>query len=284
FKLLPPMPEYWVFFDWAPLYRQGYSAVFNLMYLGALQCMVEICRILGKDKGFYQKQAELVEKRIIKYFWDEHDKVFYDGVDMETHGLIKKISQHTHALTILTGLQPEFHRKFCEEILIPPMKKPALTDANIIEASPYFYFYVIEALKKIGGYETDIVQFIKERWGSMLKQGSTTCWEIWNPKPGVISLCHAWSAHPSVHLMNIAGIVPVSPGWKKFLIKPCLLDVNWLNLKIPVKTGDIVISMERHKDISSVSIQIPDGITCISTIAKSRKILKPGIHKFKKTL
>ncbi|HOK79396.1 MAG TPA: family 78 glycoside hydrolase catalytic domain [bacterium] len=284
FKLLPPMPEYWVFFDWAPLYKQGYSTVFNLLYLSTLQCMVEICNTLKKDKTFYQRQAELVEKRIIKYFWSEQDKVFYDGLDIETNEPVKKISQHTHALAVLTGVKHEFHRKFCEEVLIPPMKKPPLVDTKIIEASPYFYFYVIEALKKIGGYEPDIEQFIKERWGNMLQQDATTCWEMWNPKPGITSLCHAWSAHPAVHLINIAGIVPLSPKWKKFLIKPCLLRVDWLNVKIPVRTGNIVISMKKHENKLSLSIQIPDEITCISTIDKSKKILKPGIHKLEKNL
>ncbi len=99
------MPEYWVFFDWAPLYKQGYSAVFNLLYLSTLKCMVEICKIAGKDKTLYQEKYESVEKSIIRHFWSEKYKVFYDGYDIHTKRSIKTISQHAHSLAILLDLK-----------------------------------------------------------------------------------------------------------------------------------------------------------------------------------
>ncbi len=113
--LLPPMPEYWVFLDWAPLYKNGYSAVFNLLYLSALKTMVEICSITGKNNEPYQKLVTLVEKAIIRYFWSEKDKLFYDGFDIQENKQVKKVSQHSHALAILLDLKPDFHRKFCQD-------------------------------------------------------------------------------------------------------------------------------------------------------------------------
>lgn len=281
YKLLPPMPEYWLFLDWATLYKEGFSAVFNLIYLSALKDMIEVCKILSKNSNIYQKELNILRENIIKFFWSEKEKVFYDGFDFKENKQIKKISQHTHSLAILNNLKPEFHIQFCERVLIPPMKKPPLTDKEIVEASPYFYFYVIEALKKVGGYEKTIIEFIKTRWGSMIEQGSSTCWEMWNPAPGRTSLCHAWSAHPSVHFINIAGIFPVSPNWKKFLIGPYLLETDMINLKIPVENDYIEIFIKRDEEHILRIITIPYGITCLINFDGQEKVLSSGRHILK---
>jgi hypothetical protein len=255
--LLGKMPEWWVFLDWAPLYKDGFSCLFNLLYLHTLKTAVKISGILGKNdrKKVYSGLAQEMEKRIMKVFWDSKAKVFLDGYD--TKNPVKKVSQHTHAWAILMDLNKRYHRTWAEKILMPPMKTEPFKNKNIVEASPFYYYYVIEALKKAGGYEKNIIDFIKRRWGKMLDEGATTCWEMWNPESGYISLCHAWSAHPIVHLVELAGgLKPVSANWKEIKITPNPLNLDSMELSVKTERGNIEISVQDKK----FRAEIPPGI------------------------
>ncbi|HRR95496.1 MAG TPA: trehalase family glycosidase [Candidatus Ratteibacteria bacterium] len=241
--LLPPMPEWWVFLDWAPLYKEGFSCLFNLMYLYTLKTMVEICKILKREdrKNLYEEKSNVLEKRIDKIFWDKKKNVYFDGYDIKKKKIIKKISQHTHTYAILLNLKKEYHKKWIEEILLPPMKEYPLKHPTIIEGSPFFYYYIIEVMKKVGGYEKEIIDFIKRRWGKMIEEGATTCWEVWKPEMGLSSLCHAWSAHPAIHFIElIAGVKPIAKKREKVKIKKPQF-VEKLYFKIKTKTEEIEI-------------------------------------------
>lgn len=242
--LLGPMPEYWVFFDWAPLYKDGFSSVFNLIFLQTLKSLINICKVLKKydDAKYYEKISKIVENRIIKIFWDKKEKVFWDGYDLKKKENVKKISQHTHSLAILLDLKLEYHKYWVEKILLPPMKLPPLQHKEIIECSPFFYFYTIEAIKKVGGYENEIIEFIKRRWGQMIKEGATTCYEMWNPTYGYISLCHAWSAHPIVHFIELLGnIKPILPKWSGVKTTNIKTNIDYVEIRRPTELGEIKV-------------------------------------------
>lgn len=233
--LLGEMPEWWVFLDWAPLYKEGFNCTFNLMFLSALKVVSEISKILKKenDSEFYRYYAEEIKKRIMKIFWDDDKKVFFEGYNLKEKKRINQISQHSHSLAVLLNLGKKYHKKWVEEILLPPMKREPLTHPDIVEASPFFYYYVIEAMKKVGGYEKEIIEFIKRRWGRMIEEGATTCYETWNVRKGGISLCHAWSAHPVIHFIEIiGGIKPAGPLWRKVRKYPAAYKLKKVDLKL----------------------------------------------------
>ncbi len=257
--LLGNIPEWWVFLDWAPLYKEGFSCLFNLLFLHTLRTVAEISSILNKTEKerFYLGIASTLEGKIKKVFWDNKEKVFWDGYDTVKKQQIKKISQHTHTWAILMDINRRYHRLWADRILTPPMNLEPLKHPDIIEGSPFYYYYIIEALKKVGGYESVIVDFIKRRWGMMLDEGATTCWEMWNPQPGYTSLCHAWSAHPIVHFIEIiGGIKPVSADWKEIEITPNPLGLDRINLSIKTSHGNIAIDVQNGK----FKADIPHGI------------------------
>ena len=259
--LLGPMPEWWVFLDWAPLYKEGWNCFFNLLYLSSLKTMIKICEILRKSdkKKYYTKLAGILQKRIMKIFWDEKEKVFWDGYNTKSGKIVKNLSQHTHSFAILLDLKRQYHKKWVEDILLPPMKLQPFSHKKIIEGSTFFYYYIIEAMKKVGGYEKEIIDFIKARWGKMLEEGATTCYEIWNPNPGNTSLCHAWSAHPIVHFVElIAGIKPISPNWGKIKVNPNPLNLEKLEVSIPVSQGKIELEVIGRR---KVELNIPKKVT-----------------------
>ncbi len=257
--LLGKMPEWWVFLDWAPLYKEGFSCLFNLLYLNTLRTMSEISSILNKraKERFYLGLASDLKKKIKRVFWDAKEKVFWDGYDTVKKEQIKKISQHTHTWAVLLDLNKNYHRFWADRILIPPMKAEPLKHPDIIEGSPFYYYYIIQALKKVGGYERIIVDFIKRRWGRMLDEGATTCWETWNPQPGFTSLCHAWSAHPIVHLVEIVGgLKPLSANWKEIQITPNPLGFDSIDLSVKTSQGNIGIEVREGR----FKADVPKGI------------------------
>jgi hypothetical protein len=203
--------------------------------------------------------AEDLEKKIKKIFWDRDKGVFWDGYDTVKNIPVKQLSQHTHSWAILLDINKKYHKSWAEKILLPPMKLEPFAQQNIIEASPFFYYYVIEALKALGGYEKKIIDFVKNRWGYMVDNCPTTCWEMWNPEPGYISLCHAWSAHPIVHLIElIGGIKPIGQNWGKIKKLPPMHDINAIKLFVPTISGNIAVEIKdgRAKIETSSGIKV----------------------------
>ena len=63
-------------------------------------------------------------------------------------------------------------------------------------------------------------------WGTMLKQGATTCFEVWGKEyKWNTSLCHPWASSPiSILVEDVMGISPSEPGWADFNASPYGLD------------------------------------------------------------
>jgi hypothetical protein len=95
----------------------------------------------------------------------------------------------------------------------------------------------------------------------MLDRGLTTTEEVWNAKPGKESLCHAWSAHPIIHLSNILlGIWQEGPGWKRVRFCPSFHMVHSVHGKVAVPQGIIEVDWERNGKKISVSLALPKGV------------------------
>ncbi len=60
----------------------------------------------------------------------------------------------------------------------------------------------------------------------MLKQGATTCFEVWGKEyKWNTSLCHPWASSPiSILIEDIMGVSPSEPGWAEFNTSPYGLD------------------------------------------------------------
>ena len=165
---------------------------------------------------------------------------------------------HVFALAILLDLFPEHHRTFIEKKLLPLVKGkregPTLP-------SPFFMFYIFEALKKCG-YPEEVIDCIERWWGKMLDKGLTTTEEVWDTEPGSSSLCHAWSAHPIIHLSNILlGIRPEKPGWKEVRFSPTFSHADYVRGKVATPLGIIEAGWKKTQTKIEVYLNLPPGIT-----------------------
>jgi hypothetical protein len=267
--LLPYDDRYWLFLDWHPIFKDGYPTVYNLLYLWALRTASDLFRLAGdwKNGRMYGERAGELELAITRKLWNNKDHVFYGGLDW-TGGQVEKGSVHSLALALLLDLYPEHQQEWVDRHLVPMVQGEY--SAPIVP-SPYFMYYIFEALKK-ACREPEIIDCIRRWWGSMLDRGYTTTEEIWNGKPGKDSLCHAWSAHPIIHFSNILlGIWQEGPGWKRVRFRPSFLKLRSVHGKVAVPQGIIEVDWERNGKDIAVSLALPKGVVGIVDL--------PGIAK-----
>ncbi len=91
-----------------------------------------------------------------------------------------------------------------------------LADKTLVQATYYYGFYVLEALRKAGLADRYVEQLAP--WQEMLALGLTTTAE--SPEP-TRSDSHAWSAHPNYGLLaTVLGVRPAKPGFRSVRIAP----------------------------------------------------------------
>ena len=100
----------------------------------------------------------------------------------------------------------------------PTREKPGNDDATramkamldgydtLCRCSPYFHFYFLWALRKVG-LEDEALALIKKEWGPMVESGATATWETFGGDERD-SLCHPWSSAPFLFLAD-----PSSPAF-----------------------------------------------------------------------
>jgi hypothetical protein len=119
-------------------------------------------------------------------------------------------------------------------------------------------FYELETLCMMG-YQSKVLDEMKDYWGGMLKEGATTFWEKYNPtekgtqhlamygRPYGKSLCHAWGASP-VYLFGkyYLGVKPLKAGYKEYEVRPVLGGLQWLRGAVPTPFGLIHVFMDQQ--------------------------------------
>ncbi len=224
---------YWNFTDWAKDWPGGRSdrgsdepeTIVNLFYAEACRAAQFMCgRLLLPDRA-----AELAEKRRITL--DAVNRFCFD----DKRGLYRDMpgrnhySVHANALALLADAVPLNH---------VPAIAAALTDnPALCQATLYFNFYVLEALKKCG----DGARFMKmlDPWIAVLNQGHTTFPEC--PEPHSRSKCHAWSASPVYEFITgLLGISPAIPGFGEINVAPLTVPGLKLSARIPVGTANML--------------------------------------------
>lgn len=188
-------PQYWLVFDW----KNGYDRQASMQGLTifALQHSYELAKRLGKEKevGEWLTIAGKMQKAARRHFYDKKRGVMVSGKD-------KQVSYLSQVWMILSNT---LDKKEGAKAMATVMSMP---DA-CYPGCPYAYHYVIEALLKCG-MPQDARQLITDYWGSMVKRGADTFWEVYDPNNDFISpygffvinsYCHAWSCTP-VYFIN----------------------------------------------------------------------------------
>ena len=188
-------PQYWLVFDW----KDGYDRQASMQGLTifALQHSYELAKMLGKEKeaGEWPTIAGKMKKAARQHFYDKKRGVMVSGKD-------KQISYLSQVWMILSNT---LDKKEGAKAMATVMSMP---DA-CYPGCPYAYHYVIEALLQCD-MQQDARKLITDYWGSMVKRGADTFWEVYDPNNDYLSpygffvinsYCHAWSCTP-VYFIN----------------------------------------------------------------------------------
>ena len=235
--LLPLDIRFWMFVDWCP--ELDKTEAYNLLTIYSLDLIAKLAREAGDDD--FAKQCLTVADRITSNI------------------TLGNPSPHAAAMAILCGRFPEHEEKLKNDIILPLLK----SDRDFPRMpSPYFMYFVFEAAKKLHCF-AETIDCIKRWWQSFIDADLGTTPEKWLERSGAgSSRCHAWSAHPLVHLPEILlGITQNETAWKSVKFDPLLLKGYRFSGKIPTPYGNISVDIDADKKFYSVTA--PDEIRVI---------------------
>ncbi len=239
-------PDDWVFIDWSTFDPAGPMCAEQMLLARAYECTEKYAALLGDTK--WQKHAkarhEYIVSEVNKRYWNEEKGAFVDDYKSGK----ENVTRHANIFAILFDYTSE-ERK--EKII----KNVIFNDKITKITTPYFEFYELDAMCKIGNFEY-MTNMLDSYWGEMLRLGATTIWEEFDPtKKGIEhyemyggkyekSLCHAWGASPIYLLGKYAlGVKPTDVGYKSYEIKPSLMNFGEISGTVPTPNGDIFVSL-----------------------------------------
>ncbi|MFN8356594.1 MAG: alpha-L-rhamnosidase N-terminal domain-containing protein [Spirosomataceae bacterium] len=250
-NMLGPM-KWWNFADWnrkwtngtPPGTTDGNSSVITLQYIYTIQQAAKVFvyfnRLQDADR-FMRLSGELATGTYANCF-DSYKNEMADTPNKDTY------SQHASIMGVLAGVVPaDLQKKVLNQVL---------TDTDLSQATFYYRFYLMQALKKAG--MADLYYSQLEPWKDMLKIGLTTFAE--QPEP-TRSDCHAWSASPNYDLLaTVCGIMPDRPGFESVKVAPALGELTEVSAKMPHPKGEISLSLKR-KGVTGITgeISLPAG-------------------------
>lgn len=268
--------RYWLFLDWTDLFKEGYSTVYNLWLIIALERIAEMYRKAGEREearrlAYWASQVRTAISRLVG-----KDGLLYDGLTREGK-LVKKTSVHSQTLAIIAGLHPEHDEVRISRVLLPFIHRELIPEAV---PSSYWITYVFEVLTA-NGHGSDVLRFIKEKWAPMADYGTT--WEAFKPQLGDESFSHAWSAHPLYHLMQIVGGIRQSaPEWTQIIYEP-VFEGDFNKTIVPTPHGSIHSSWKRHDAQIEVQLTLPQGVSAVVKLPRQKQRLVRGASTWRLT-
>jgi len=267
----------------------------NVMLVECIRIAAKMAKILGYTDQARDLEREAVTRMntINQYCWDQTRQAYVDTVrdrwayerylefcksqkitplPFEKYAGASRISEQTNTLALLSGCVPaermESVKKIVERVrkghfvvgapagrtFGPPSEKEA-PDGIVAVGSPFFLFFSLNALFKIGEPQAAL-DLIRTSWGQMVEHGTKGCWESfkYNDKSWVRSVTHTWSAAPAVYLpTEVLGVKPIEPGYKKFTISPKTDGLKWARGSVATPFGPIQV---RWTKTSEEKIQI----------------------------
>ncbi len=235
------------------------ETVLNAFYYDALCNIQKICNVLNDDKIFvYNTRAELLKKSFNETFLDKEKCLYFDGRNFDDEEInwrpcekVKRYySVHSNTLAVLYHL--------CDENISEKILRKVLTDKTLIQANPYFYHFILDAV-----YENDLfdefgVQFLR-KWTDLVDECDKGLKEVWDGFDCDYS--HAWGGTPAYQLpARFSGIEILEPGMKKISLKPSSFGLDFAEISIPSPYGKIKVRVQKD---GKTQISVPEKITVV---------------------
>nr|WP_121271369.1 family 78 glycoside hydrolase catalytic domain [Pedobacter schmidteae] len=169
--------------------------------------------------------------------------------------------QTFYALLLYCDVIPEKEKKQVVELLL---KAVADAPAGHFTTGIFGTKYILEVLSMYG-HADKVYEIVNSTaypgWGFMIKNGATTQWETWAESDDVYSNCHPMFGSISGWFYKwLAGIRPVTPGFKKFIIAPVLPEsLSQVKCTYESPQGTIVANWNKKDTTSIFNVSVPAG-------------------------
>ncbi|PRX53797.1 alpha-L-rhamnosidase C-terminal domain-containing protein [Flagellimonas meridianipacifica] len=251
----------WTWGDWGD--NRDIPLLMNTQYYLALKGYAKMSEAIGR-----QKETDSVAY-LMKGFKTAFNEQFWKRDHYRSKDYKGKTDDRSQGLAVVSGLADSNKYEAIHQVL--------QTEKH---ASPYMEKYVLEALYKMG-YEDFALRRMKERFSKMVRDTTyTTLWEGWGIGVegfGGGTTNHAWSGGGLTLLYQYAaGIVPTSPGWETFQVRPQPGFLKHISAVVPTVKGTVKVELKNEETYQLV-IEVPVGTkTTIYILSTYERIIVNG--------
>jgi hypothetical protein len=272
-------PRFWLFEDWSTLPKTKVPTFLNLWHLLALEHYAKLLQAAGEKAAHKACIAKVNARRKLleAKLFDKKVGLFCSCLDPK--GKISgEPSVHDQVMALMLDLVPKAHPTMIQTRILPYLRnEPAAWPVP----SAFWATYVLEAMGQ-RGYAREAIDFIREKWTPMLSTGTT--WEGFDwREPSGESCSHAWTAHPSFHLVNLlVGLRQRGLAWRDVEFSPSFVPgIDFAEATVPSPNGPITARWKRSKGKIEATVAIPRGVKLhVRLPGVTKTIAKPGTHRF----
>jgi len=164
-------------------------------------------------------------------------------------------------LPLAVGLVPdEYKQKVIDNLIADIEQKNDHLDTGCVGSK-----FILPVLTDLGYGELAYkiaTQTTYPSWGFMIKQGSTSLWEMWETTSR--SLDHFFlGTYEEWFYSHLAGVTDISNGYETFTIRPYVLgDLTNVNCKLSTVRGELESSWTKAEDGTvTMTVTVPFGST-----------------------
>ena len=226
----------WDWLDWGN--NIDAAVIDNAWYSLTLEGAANIAEAIGyeNDAREYHQTMATIKQAVNKHLWNgrEYRDPTYNG----------NTDDRGNGLAVLAGFANKEQWSSIRHFL-----------NGYFNASPYMEKYILESYFQQGDAKSGLAR-MKNRYQYMVDHELSTLWEDWQiGGAGGGSINHGWAGGPLTLLSQyVAGIAPIEAGWKSFIVKPRLGELEWVKCTVPA--GNETIKVEAHQNQSRFDMQV----------------------------
>lgn len=293
---------------WAwTLSRTGNITSSQCVLVRCMECTALLERLQGYAESavIYDNIAVKTKKMVNGLAWDGIKGAYRNvassscnsySLDANALAVMFKIADSKKQISVLDFIKGNMSCSYGTYNLYPQEAPKGNNWCHNKHIWPFAVNFEVDARFSAGDY-TGAVDLIKRCWGTMINQGSHTFWEFIDGSNGTFvtdimqnlevegdfwnSYCHGWSAGVGYSIVaNIAGIKPLSAGFKQFEIVFQDNAPKEFHATVPTESGEISID----KSNSEASVKVPEDTSCTINVEGRKRKLTGGKYNIQLTI
>ena len=247
--------------DWCPpgdkIYRMPLEHSSTLIFYEISRIMEELSQIFHRENvAYYKELADKIKESMISKFYN------YDKNTFGYHG--------SDGVALAIGMYPDGKREMLLDSLISSLKENDYAMYTGIYANKYLVPALFES-----GKGDDALNMLfnrnKTSFATMMDEGATSFWEDLEMKSAQPRSSMAASYNHPMHggfmyfcHNNLAGFVPVEPGFRLFKFKPCIAkQISEYAASYNSIAGLIEMTYKKTEKGHEYTLKVPANCSCI---------------------